>query len=88
MSLTENIGGQSVVSDQFNLEIRMPRFEIVSTADEINRENQDQELLKTTTTHYLTGREMLDCIQVYRLLDWVKFAKSLIRDRTFGVDQS
>ena len=31
---------------------------------------------------------MLDCVQVYRLLDWVKYAKSLIKNRTFGVDQS
>ena len=73
--------------DSFNVEIHMPRFEIITTADELNKENSSQELLKSTTTHYITGRQMFELIKSYQLLDWAEYAKQLIRNRTFGVNQ-
>lgn len=66
----------------------MPRFEIITTAQEVNRENPSQELFKTTMTHYLTGSQMADLLKVYRLLDWANYAKNLIKDRQFGVEQT
>ena len=55
VNLVENIDGQMINNDSFNVEIHMPRFEIITTTDEVNRENSAQDLLKTTTTHHITG---------------------------------
>lgn len=38
ISLLETIEGNSMVKDSFNLEVRLPRIEIVTTSDETNRE--------------------------------------------------
>ena len=64
-----------MMHDSFNVEIHMPRFEIITTADELNKDNISQELLKSTTTHYITGRQMFELIKSYQLLDWVEYAK-------------
>lgn len=75
-----------MIKDSFNLEIRLPRLEIVTTASEINRIHPDQPLFKTTMTHNLTGLQMMTILRKHRLLDWPDFAKNLIKERTFGFD--
>ena len=75
-----------MLKDQFNVEIRMPRFQILTTVPGVSNDENQAELFKTTMTHHLTGRQMLTLLQEYNLLDWVKFAKILIKQRIFGVD--
>ena len=38
-------------------------------------------------THSITGFQMLELLQKYGLLDWVKFTKRLIKKHIFGLDQ-
>jgi len=58
----------------------------VTTSQEVNRVDPAQPLFKTTMTHNLTGMQMIHILQRYNLLDWADFAKTLITQRTFGVD--
>ena len=65
----------------------MPRFEIITSALEVNKQSGGvDELFKTTMTHNLTGSNMLDFLQSYGLLDWVEYAEILIRNRNFGIE--
>ena len=76
-----------MIKDSFNMEIRMPRFEIIATAVESkNLHDPKKPLYKTTMTHNLSGKQMMTIIREHRLKDWASFAKKLIKDRTFGVD--
>ena len=75
-----------MVKETFNLEIRLPRIEIVTTSQETNRMSPDEVLFKTTMTHNLTGMQMMNILKKYNLLDWADYAKKLIRERSFGID--
>ena len=75
-----------MIKDSFNLEIRLPRLEIVTTANELNRSDPEQPLFKTTMTHNLTGLDMITILREHGLLDWANFAKQLIGNRTFGIE--
>ena len=55
INLIEKIGGHDIIKEQFNAEIRMPRFEIITSTNEVNKTNKSEGLLKTTMTHHLTG---------------------------------
>ena len=65
----------------------MPRFEIITTMQQDASAHQEQ-LFKTTTTHCLTGKQMMALIKEHRLMDWSAFAKKLVQKRVFGVDQN
>lgn len=86
INFIETVEGHQMIKDSFNLEIRLPRLEIVTTAQEVNRINPNEPLYKTTMTHNLTGLHMLTILKEHRLLEWPDFAKRLIKERTFGVD--
>lgn len=78
INLVEQIGGHDLIKEQFNVEIRMPRFEIITTTQDVNKAELDatesKELMKTTMTHHLTGRQMMSLMRKYGLFDWVHFA--------------
>ena len=86
ISFHETIEGNSMTKDSFNLEIRLPRIEIVTTSQEHNRESPNESLFKTTMTHHLTGSQMMTILKKYNLLEWPEYAKKLIKKRIFGVD--
>ena len=74
VNLVEMLEGHTLVKESFNLEVRVPKIEIITTSKEVNRENRTQELVKTTMTHHLTGSQMCDLLTNYSLVEWVQFA--------------
>ena len=86
LNLLETIEDHNLIKDSFNIEIRLPRLEIVTTSTEINKIDPNQPLYKTTMTHNLTGLQMMEILQGYHLLEWADYAKSLISQRIFGVE--
>ena len=78
VNLLEIIEDHNMIKDSFNVEIRLPRLEIVTTSQDTNKIEPNQPLFKTTMTHNLTGVQMMTILQNYHLLEWAQFAKSLI----------
>lgn len=78
VNLLEIIEDHNMIKDSFNVEIRLPRLEIVTTSQDTNKIEPYQPLFKTTMTHNLTGVQMMTILQKYHLLEWALYAKSLI----------
>ena len=78
VNLLEIIEDHNMIKDSFNVEIRLPRLEIVTTSQDTNKIEPNQPLFKTTMTHNLTGVQMMTILQKFHLLEWAQFAKSLI----------
>jgi hypothetical protein len=55
INLHEEIEGHRIVKESFNVEIRMPCLEIVTSTDEVSQLDQTKKLFKTTMIHHLTG---------------------------------
>lgn len=75
-----------MIKDSFNLEIRLPRLEIVTKANE--HHNHGEPLFKTALMHNLSGRQMMTIIHKYHLGEWASFAKKLIKKGMFGQGSS